>query len=156
MFNFNNRHFISLAVLFVAAPVFAQNGNFDPLRLRAGFGQAAVNGFTGGSVSFSERFGSRDRNNNQCLGFGDTNPDHIMVLENDLAYLKLRVNSNRNDTTLVIQSLNNGTLRCGDDTGPNPDASIEDFNVPAGTYNVWVGSVEPGQRWNYRLSASEN
>ncbi|MDY7013884.1 MAG: hypothetical protein SVX43_09870 [Cyanobacteriota bacterium] len=156
MFNFNNRHWIALAVLLAAAPVLAREGNFDPLTLQSGFGQTAVNGFTGGSVSFPDKFGSRDRNNNQCLGYGDTNPDHIMVLEDDLPQLTIRINSGRNDTTLVIQGPDSGTLRCGDDSGSNPDASIEDFNWKSGTYNVWVGSVEPGQRWNYRLSASEN
>lgn len=147
---------MALAVLLVSAPVFAQEGNFDPLTLESGFGQTAVNGFTGGSVSFSEKFGSRDRYNNQCLGYGDTNPDHIMVLDSDLSRVTIAINSGRNDTTLVIQGPNSETLYCGDDSDSNPDARIETLELSAGTYQIWVGSVEPGQRWNYRLSASEN
>jgi hypothetical protein len=155
MFNVNYRHFIVLAALLAALPALAQGANFDSLTLKSGFRRAAVNGFTGGSYSFSEQFGSRDRNNNQCLGFGDTNPDHIMVLENDIPKLKLQVNSGGNDTTLVVQGPNNETLHCGDDSRNSPDASIQDLNGSSGTYKIWVGSVAPAQRWNYRLSVSE-
>lgn len=155
MFSFNSRYFSILVALLAVTPALAQGANFDSLTLRSGFGRAAANGFTGGSYSFSQQFGSRDRNNNQCLGFGDTNPDHILILENNIPQLKLQVNSGGNDTTLVVQGPNDGTLRCGDDSDRTQDASIQDVGWSAGTYKIWVGSVEPGQRWNYRLSVSE-
>ncbi|MBE9118856.1 hypothetical protein IQ249_23485 [Lusitaniella coriacea LEGE 07157] len=155
MFSLKSPYGIVLIALLSAIPALAQDANFDPLNLQSGFRRAAVNGFTGGSHSFVEQFGNKDSNGNVCLGYGDTAPDHIMVLESDLPKLKLQVNSGGNDTTLVIQGPNN-TLRCGDDTNAaNKDAIIEGFDWSAGTYYIWTGSIEPGQRWNYRLSASE-
>ena len=78
-----------------------------------------------------------------------------MILENDFSHLKLQVSSGGKDTTLLIQGSNEQTIRCGDDTRENQDASIDDMNWKAGTYKIWVGSLEPGKHWNYRLSAQQ-
>ncbi|MBD2580439.1 hypothetical protein [Oscillatoria sp. FACHB-1406] len=155
MFKLKRSPLIILIASVAIAPVAVLAANFDSLTIKTGFRQSTVNGFTGGSYSFSEQFSSRDRNGKQCLGFGDTNPDHILTLQNDFPKLNLQVSSGGNDTTLVMQGPNDETLRCGDDSDRSRDASIKDVNVPAGTYKIWVGSVQPGQRWNYRLSVSE-
>jgi len=55
----------------------------------------------------------------------------------------------------VIRGPNNSIL-CGDDTGLSKDASVESTNLKAGRYEIWVGSIEAAQRWNYILSVRES
>ncbi len=156
MLQLNSRYLIPLLVALSAVSAIAQGANFGQLTLALGFNRetAVVTGHTSGSYSLSS-IANRDRSNNRCLGFGDPNPDHVMILENDFSHLKLQVSSGGKDTTLLIQGPNKQTIRCGDDTRENQDASIDDMNWKAGTYKIWVGSLEPGKRWNYRLSAQQ-
>jgi hypothetical protein len=78
-----------------------------------------------------------------------------MVLQQDFASLTLQVNSGSNDTNLLIQGPDDGTVRCGEDTDRrNPDARIQAQNWSAGTYRIWVGAHDQGQRYNYTLSVS--
>jgi hypothetical protein len=126
--------------------------NFDGFTLDATKKTASVGGSTGGSVSIPAITGGSDRSGNKCLGFGDSKPDHIMTLTQAITKLNLKVNSSGRDTTIVIQGPD-GELRCGDDTGSKKDASFSDSNWSAGTYKIWVGSMAPGDRGNYRLSA---
>lgn len=144
----------ALAVL-SALPILAQTANFDPLNLSPGSADSprTVQGFTGGSFSLSA-IANRDRNRNLCLGFADSTPDHIMTLQQNFPQLTLRVDSGGNDTTLVIQGPND-TIWCGDDTGRNKDASIQDTNWPSGTYRIWIGAFEAGARYDYTLTARE-
>jgi hypothetical protein len=113
---------------------------------------ASVGGSTGGSTSIPSITSGSDRAGNKCLGFGDSNPDHIMTLTQAVNKLSLKVNSSGRDTTIVIQGPE-GELRCGDDTGSKKDASYSGTNWAAGTYKIWVGSMESGSRGNYRLNA---
>jgi hypothetical protein len=94
---------------------------------------------------------NRDRHNNQCLGFGDPTPDHILVLQQAFPKLTLRVNSGGSDTTLVVQGPD-GVVRCGDDTGSKKDAGLTDTDWSTGSYKVWVGTVAPGVQRDYTLS----
>jgi hypothetical protein len=155
MLKFNPRLLLPLVIALITTPVLAQTGNFGQLTLALGFkkGQAVVTGHTGGAYSLSS-IANKDYQNNPCIGFGDPNPDHIMVLENDFSNLTLSVASGGNDTTLVVRGPD-GIVRCGDDTGSKKDASIESENWPQGTYEVWIGSFEAGKSWNYRLVAQE-
>lgn len=139
-----------------AAPALAQSANFDTLTLTPGFGasDAAVSGFTGGSVALAS-IANRDVAGTLCLGYADSAPDHILVLQEDFDRLTLQVDSGGNDTTLLIQGPNNGTIRCGDDTGRNKDASVRSTNWGAGEYRVWVGSFDPNTRYDYTLRASQ-
>lgn len=147
---------IALIAALGAIPVFSQTANFGNLTLAPGFAQGAgsASGYTGGSYSLSS-IANRDRNNNHCIGFGAPTPDHILVLESNFSNLSVLVNTGGKDTTLVIQGPNNQTLRCGDDSGSSKDASVRDTNWSAGTYKVWVGTFEPGQRLNYTLTVRE-
>ena len=137
------------------APAVAESANFGTLDLSPGFSRAAgtARGFTGGSYSLSSITNS-DRNGKRCLGFGDTQPDHIIVLQKDFSQLQLKVNTQGKDTTLVVKGPNN-TFLCGDDTGANKDASITQNKWPAGTYEVWVGAFEPNARWKYTLTVQQ-
>lgn len=144
----------TLMAALVGLPVLA-GANFAQLNLSPNFErqQARVLGHTGGSFSLSS-LASRDYRNQPCIGFGDPEPDHIMVLEDNFESLRLQVNSGGNDTTILVQAPD-GTIRCGDDTGSKKDASIEDINWIAGSHKVWIGSFEPSQSWDYRLSVRE-
>ncbi len=138
-----------------AVPALSQSANFDSLTLSRGFSrtEGTVRGYTQGAFSLSA-IANRDQDGNLCLGFADSVPDHIMVLEEDFPQLTLQVDSGGGDTTLVMQGPNN-TVRCGDDTGRNPDASIEATDLQAGTYQIWVGAFDSGVRYDYRLTIGE-
>ncbi|MEB3828674.1 hypothetical protein [Phormidium sp. CCY1219] len=144
------------AIAFSALPVLAQTANYEGLTLSPGFSpqSAEVTGYTGGSTSLPAVVSARDRNNQPCLGFGDPTPDHIMELTSDFDRLTVSVDSGE-DTTLAILGPNRGMVRCGDDTSSGRDASISDRNWEAGTYRIWVGSLEAGERYKYTLMVSE-
>jgi hypothetical protein len=142
-----------LAILAIlgAVPVLAQSANFGTLELGPDKTSGTLSGTTGGSTSLPAIVSNSDRHNRKCLGFGDPTPDHILVLKQGFARLRLKVNSDGADTTLVVQAAD-GTVRCGDDSGNNKDASLNDTDWQAGPYKVWVGSAVPGVRRNYTLT----
>ena len=155
LIKFKNSYLLALLTAISALPVVAQPANFGTLSLSPGFKPAAgtATGFTGGSYSLST-IANRDRNNSPCIGFGDTNPDHLLVLDKDFERLKIQVNSEGNDTTLAIKGPK-GIISCGDDSGSSKDASIESAKWQAGTYQVWVGAIDAGAKYKYTLSVQE-
>ncbi len=148
--------FSSLAGLatLVVIPALAQSANFGTITLNPEKTVWVLNGTTGGSTSLPAIVGDRDRHNNNCLGFGDPTPDHILVLQQSFPKLSLRVNSGGLDTTLVVQGPN-GVVRCGDDTGSKKDASITDTDWSAGSYKVWVGTINSGVKRDYTLTVRQ-
>ncbi|BAY12744.1 hypothetical protein [Calothrix sp. NIES-2098] len=147
---------LAIVSAIMAQPVIAQTANFGTLKLSTGFtpAQGVVEGYTGGSYSLSA-ISNRDRDKKACIGFADPKPDHILVLEKDFARLKVLVNSGGYDTTLLIKGPDDTTIRCGDDTGKSKDASIDDQNFKSGTYQVWVGTFNPGVKHNYTLTVEQ-
>lgn len=139
-----------------ASPVMAETSNFAKLSLAPGFApaQGTVEGYTGGSYSLSA-ISNRDRDRNACIGFAAPKPDHVMVLEKDFSQLNIRVNSGGKDTTLLIQGPDDATIRCGDDTGKRKDASIQGSDWKAGTYKIWVGTFNSGDKGNYTLRVEQ-
>jgi hypothetical protein len=139
----------------MTTPVIAQTSNFGTISLSPGTEPAtkAVEGYTGGSYPLSA-ISNRDQDKKACIGFGDPNPDHILILEKDFANLKILVNSG-GDTTLLIKGPEETTIRCGDDTGKNKDASIVGSNWKHGTYKIWVGTFDPGVKRNYTLTVQQ-
>jgi hypothetical protein len=88
----------------------------------------------------------------QCRGWiASDRPDHVITVTQPFAYLRLEGVSS-DDTTLVVQGPN-GTL-CDDDTAGNRNPRIESA-MPAGTYNVWVGSYTEGHFSRYQLQVTE-
>lgn len=137
-----------------AIPVIAQATNFEGFTLSTDSPTATVTGFTTGFLPLSNMAG-RDRRGLVCVGFADANPDHTMTLQQDFSSLTVQVNSGGNDTSLLIQGPDNGTVRCGTDTDRrNPDAQVQDSDWAAGTYRIWVGSHNQGQRYDYSLQVS--
>ena len=161
MFFNRSTHFQSGVLLAAIAtiatlPVLAETSNFGTLTLSRGFQSPAglLRGSTGGSYSLSA-IANTDRHKNKCLGFATPTPDHIIVLQQNFSKLTIQVNSGGKDTTLLVQGPNGNTVRCGDDTGQNKDAGIVDSNWEAGSYRIWVGSLEPGVKSNYSISLQE-
>ena len=110
-----------------------------------------ITGNTGGAYSLAS-LSNHDLNGTPCLGYGDPQPDRILQLKSDFENLTFEVNSNGQDTTLVIKSLETGVVRCGFGKNNSRDALIFDRNWSAGTYHIWVGSMAPNRRSSYRLS----
>ncbi|MDA0209382.1 MULTISPECIES: hypothetical protein [Desertifilum] len=141
---------IAIATL-STTPLLAQTANFEGLSLATGFRRASASGNTGGSVSLST-IANTDRYNNFCIGYGGTNPDHIIELQNNFPSLRFRVNT-PNEATLVIQGPDG--MRCVTSTTMNPNTVLEDTNWPSGSYRVWVGSKDAGDRFRYNLVVQE-
>nr|WP_238993747.1 hypothetical protein [Calothrix sp. PCC 6303] len=138
-------------------PAVAKTANFGTITLVSNSGKesVSVSGYTGGSYSLSA-IKNRDRNNNSCIGFADPNPDYILILKQDVPKLKMQVNSGGSDTTILVQGPNDNIIRCGDDTGRSKDANINDKNWKAGTYKLWIGTFNPGVKYNYTLSLDQS
>ncbi|NJL21559.1 MAG: hypothetical protein HC895_13270 [Leptolyngbyaceae cyanobacterium SM1_3_5] len=137
----------------LGAPVWAQSANFGTIDVAPGFGSERVQGFTQGSVSLAS-LANRDRAGNLCVGFADSTPDHVLVLQRDLPRLSLQVNS-ESDTTLLVLGPGN-SVRCGDDISrTNLNAAVQDTDLRAGEYRIWVGSFEADTRIDYTLSIEE-
>ncbi|MBC6431800.1 hypothetical protein FM036_13785 [Nostoc sp. HG1] len=153
---FRNGWLLALLTAITATPVIAETANFGTFTLSTNFNpaQGTVQGFTGGSYSLSA-ITNRDRDQKACIGFADPNPDHIMVLEKDFPQMTIQVDSNGNDTTLLIQGPDQTTIRCGDDTGKSKDASVSDRNWKRGTYRIWVGTFNPGPKRDYTLQVEQ-
>lgn len=128
------------------------NGSQDPILALGSQGTEIVaTGITGGAYSLAS-IANRDRNGNPCMGYSNPQPDRILSLQQDYQSLSIEVDSNGRDTTLFIQSQENNDIRCAFGKNQNRDAKILDRNWSAGTYYVWVGSMNPNQRSPYRLS----
>ncbi|MEH2023183.1 hypothetical protein [Nostoc sp.] len=153
---FRGRWLLAILTAITATPAIAETANFGTFNLSTNFdpAQGTVQGFTGGSYSLSA-ISNRDRDQKACIGFADPNPDHIMVLEKDFSQLTIQVDSNNNDTTLLIQGPDSTMIRCGDDTGKSKDASVSDRDWKRGTYRIWVGTFNPGIKRDYTLKVEQ-
>lgn len=152
---FKNGTLLVAIAAIAALPVLAEKTvNFGTLTLSRGFDSptAVLRGSTGGSYSLSA-IANADRHKNKCLGFATPTPDHIIVLQQNFSKLTIQVNSGGKDTTLLVQGGN--TVRCGDDAGQNKEAAIVDSDWQAGSYRIWVGTLEPGVKSNYTISVQE-
>ncbi|MGF2040158.1 MAG: hypothetical protein RMZ43_033470 [Nostoc sp. CmiVER01] len=154
--NFSGGWLLAIISAITATPVIAQTANFGTFTLSTNSNPVpeTVQGFTGGSYSLSA-ISNRDRDQKPCIGFADPNPDHIMVLEKDFPQMTIQVDSNGNDTTLLIKGPDQTTIRCGDDTGKSKDASVSDRNWKRGTYRIWVGTFNPGAKRDYTLKVEQ-
>ncbi len=143
--------FILLALGGFGSAALAQTANFAPITLSNSQPTATVTGTTAGIFALAN-VAMRDHQGTICTGFADTNPDHILTLQEPMARLTIQVNSGGNDTTLLLQGPNDAMVRCGEDISRrDPDAQIQAQDLPAGTYRLWVGSHNQGQRLNYSL-----
>ncbi|MEZ4630461.1 MAG: bifunctional trypsin-like peptidase domain-containing/SEL1-like repeat protein [Deinococcales bacterium] len=117
------------------------NPNFepDPIELSA---------TAGGEVSAASVFGG------DCLGFIGRQPNHTISLSRDFSYIRFYINAQA-DTTLVIEDANSGATACADDSSQNDFNPSMELSLPAGDYNVYVGSYEAQTQTPYSFYISE-
>lgn len=146
---------LAILITIIPSPVLADPPHFGKLILSPGFqaDKETISGYTGGSYSLSS-ISNRDHNQNACIGFADPTPDAILVLQKDFSHFRIQVNTGGSDTTILVKGPDD-VIRCGDDTGKSKDASVDDRKWKTGTYQVWVGTFNSGQRHNYTLSVQE-
>jgi hypothetical protein len=111
---------------------------------------AQVRGISGGEIPAEEITGRPETATGACAGFIDTEPDHRMTLTSAFQFLSLRVQS-AEDTTLVVRGP--GGIWCNDNyTDWNPGIVGQWLS---GTYDIWIGSTDPGIYSPYVLRFSE-
>ncbi len=112
-------------------------------------GETEAQGTTGGSFSFLQ-LAARDRHRKLCLGYGTSDPDYVLELTEAYPHLRIAVDSNGGDTTLLIQGPRG--IDCNDNyRRDHRDAAVTDENWPTGTYRIWVGAFNQGEQLDYRL-----
>ncbi|NET36594.1 MAG: hypothetical protein F6K19_31965 [Cyanothece sp. SIO1E1] len=137
---------LALLVGLMGLPVWAQSP-LERLNLSPGFSIKEVDGYTAGSVPLTS-IENYSPNGLPCLGYANSEPDHIMVLQQDFSNLSLQVvDGNADDLALLIKGPNGKIVDCGDSTA-TPSRWM------AGQYQVWVGSVD-GTQLDYTLRAQE-
>ena len=100
------------------------------------------------------RLAGRDRRRRLCLGYGSQDPDHVLVLSEAVNRLSLVVES-EGDTTLLVEGPRG--IDCNDNYQRNSrDAAVRGGQWPAGTYRIWVGAFEQGERIDYELTVSSS
>ena len=88
-----------------------------------------------------------------CIGNVPQVPQHRVVLQTAMSFLRTWVNSGT-DTTLVVRAPN-GMVFCADDTwGTNPGVDI--VNPIAGQYDIFVGTYDQGATGPYVIGFSES
>ena len=140
-----------VAIAAIAYPAVAQRAaNFGVITLSSSSqAQGQTRGHTQGSVPLAS-ITRQDSQGNMCVGFAESEPDHVLRANQNLGAIAVRVDSNGGDTTLLVQAAN-GTTWCGDDAAGSTDARVQINNLSSGDYHVWVGSFDPGVRYQYRL-----
>lgn len=112
-------------------PLF-ENLTLTPNRIGS---STTVRGISGGTLSAAQVAERAETATGSCVGFVDTQPDHVLVLTEAFNGLSLQVQS-AEDTTLLVKGP--GGSWCNDNyTSANP--GIAGQWLP-GTYAVWVGS----------------
>ncbi|MEO0406109.1 MAG: hypothetical protein AAF289_02035 [Cyanobacteria bacterium P01_A01_bin.135] len=137
-----------LGVVGLISPAVGQSAaNFGSATLRNGSVARPLQGHTQGTTPLST-IARQDAQGNHCIGYGESEPDHILILPQALSRITLSVNSGGQDTTLLVRG--GGQVFCADDSN-NADARLQAQNWGPGEYQVWVGSFDPGVRYDYQL-----
>lgn len=132
----------------VSMPAYAES-NFGTVQVTTS-SNAEVEGYTAGAVPLFAILNAReDSNNEPCVGYAESDPDHILQLSTTLPNILIEVESNGGDTTLMIEGPDQ-TIYCSDD-GNDSDAVIRGRNWSAGQYKIWVGAFDSGQSYDYTL-----
>lgn len=140
---------LAIALAALHSPAIAQHSsNFGVVSISSSSAEP-IRGHTQGFVPLSSLV-LRDDHGNTCVGYAETEPDHVLQVTESLGAIALRVNSNGGDTTLLVQG-DDGRTWCGDDFQGTTDARIRIGNFTEGTYQVWVGSFDAGVRYQYSI-----
>lgn len=149
---------VGAIVLLTAVPALAQTSNFGTLNLSPGFkrSEGRANGITRGNFSLTT-VAQRDSLGNFCRGFSSDLqlPDHELKLEAPFPSLTLRIEpQDKKDTALLVRGPN-GLILCGDSGDSAKPFNLKASDLATGTYQVWVGTVNAGERADYTLSVRE-
>ncbi|OIP78776.1 MAG: hypothetical protein AUK48_00945 [Oscillatoriales cyanobacterium CG2_30_44_21] len=142
---------ISVAIAFVAIADTASAQETISLGRNFRPDPKILNGNGGGNVSLASIAGTNDN----CRGFANSAPDHIVTLKDNFPVMDILVYSqNMNDDPTVLIKGPNGMIICADDEsrGLNPQINRR---LLKGEYQVWVGSKKANQTFDYTLSISE-
>ena len=143
---------IALAIVFcllggglpAVSQVVTLSRNFrpDPLQME---------GKAGGEVSLANLAGSASG----CRGYGQGAPNHVLTISESLPVLDIVAFTRdvNQDLTMLIKG-SGGAVWCGDDEYRNRSPRVS-VRLPKGTYQVWVGTGDPGRSVDYTLSISE-
>lgn len=150
------RYLLGLVIVLTAAKALAQGANFGQLILAQGFDstKSVLTGQTGGAYSLSA-LANTDKRGTPCIGFATPNPDHVIILNDKFAHLKLEVISKNQDLSLLVRGPNKNKILCGFANNNQPTTMVEANNWNPGTYEIWVGSIEQGKRLNYRIKIEQ-
>lgn len=142
---------LAIAPLTLLGATAQTRANFGVVQLSAASRteQPLIQGYTQGSVPLAA-IAAQDAAGNRCVGFAETEPDHLLDVQQNMGQVLIQVNSGGNDTTLLIQD-DQGRVWCGDDTGRSVDATVRIDQMNVGEYRVWVGSFDAAQRYDYSL-----
>jgi hypothetical protein len=141
-------------LLAIASPSFAQSAislsryfRNDPTKLT---------GEGGGQISLASIAKGADN----CRGFANATPNHIITLNNPFPLLDFSIEpKNINDRPTMLIQGPRGISVCADaeSKGRFPQVSLRLPNglLPKGDYQVWVGSRTSNQSFAYTLKLSE-
>ncbi|MGF1465924.1 MAG: hypothetical protein ACFCGT_07300 [Sandaracinaceae bacterium] len=99
-------------------------------------------GTAGGAVSATSH-------NQSCAGWIGAAPNHVLNLQTAFPNLRVVVNGQGADTTLVIRDPA-GNYRCDDDGGNNFNPLVAGAFAP-GPHQVFVGAYNEGERVSYKI-----
>ncbi|WP_236607559.1 hypothetical protein [Sandaracinus amylolyticus] len=136
-------------------PTPAEGTTAAPGAAPAGGGGATITiatGFTDPTITTGTSGGAVEAStlNAECAGWVSSSPDHVLDLQAAMPRLKIMAFGTEadSDVTLVVRKPD-GTYLCNDDSdGFHP---VVEGEMPAGRYEIFVGSYEQGRRQAYRL-----
>jgi hypothetical protein len=137
------------AATVLAALCATSQANAQTVQLNNGFSPDPVTmrGIAGGPVEASTVADS-------CRGFIPARPQH-QIVTTGLSQLRVfTMAANNADVTLAIVTPDR-RVYCDDDSGGTMQAQL-DVQLPAGTYNIYVGSYAEGQMAPYTLVLTSN
>jgi hypothetical protein len=135
----------------VLAPIVQAQSSPEMISLAGGSTQQ-VRGFASATVPLFEAIAERDSNQQRCMGYGSLAPDHVLDIKGDVSQLKLRIASRGQDTTMIVQGPDNRVLCVDDAPEGGKDAGLDWNNAKTGTYKVWIGAFDSGNRFRYTLN----
>jgi hypothetical protein len=123
----------------------------NTVSLNPGFGSMELRGTAGGGTAMRDIAGRSNTSTGDCIGFADSQPDHILRLNAGFKDLTVLAQSG-GDTTLVVKGP--GGTWCNDDfQGKN--AGLDGQWQP-GEYRVWVGTQGRNQSIGYTLRVTQD
>jgi hypothetical protein len=157
-FNWNFSTLGAIAIALIAQPSLAQPLLLEPHNSDNVLEHTNNDGRVGNLSPSAIYTGNKDdlsTPTGQCVGKYHQDSDYTLSVfgskKAKVRNLRLEVESDR-DTTLMVNGP--GGLWCNDDDEGDPDPMIYGEWLP-GSYRIWVGSYQPGQRLDYTIRVTD-